>query len=95
LWIRAAVLFRGDGEVERLESSAPIVGMTKNWNCSVDEVDLKPGNVLVMFTDGVTEARNPAADEFGYGRLVQIIRACFSLKPASLGDCDSGGASFF
>jgi serine phosphatase RsbU (regulator of sigma subunit) len=43
-------------------------------------VDLKPGNVLVMFTDGVTEAKNPAADEFGYHRL--IIRNCFSLKPA-------------
>jgi len=54
------VLFRGNGEVERLGSTAPAVGMIKNWNCSVDEVDLKPGNLLVMFTDGVTEAKNPA-----------------------------------
>ena len=80
------VLFRGDGEVERLGSTAPVVGMIKNWNCSVDEVDLKPGNLLVMVTDGATEAKNAAADDFGYDRLIQIIRNCFSLKPASLAE---------
>ena len=80
------VLFRDDGEVERLGSTAPVVGMLKNWNSTVDEVALRPGDVLVMFTDGVTEAKNPAADDFGYDRLVRTIRNCFSLKPASLAE---------
>jgi sigma-B regulation protein RsbU (phosphoserine phosphatase) len=80
------VLFRGDGEVERLGSTAPVIGMLKNWTGTVDEVALRPGDVLVMFTDGVIEAKNPAGDDFGYGRLIQIIRTRFSLKPASLAE---------
>ena len=80
------VLFRDDGEVKRLESTAPVVGMLENWDGIVDEVALKPGNVLVMFTDGVTEAKNPAADDFGYDRLIQTIKNCFSLKPACVAE---------
>jgi sigma-B regulation protein RsbU (phosphoserine phosphatase) len=80
------VLFRGDGEVEKFGSTAPVVGELKNWNCTADVVDLKPGHVLVMFSDGVTEAKNPAADDFGYDRLIQVVRNCFSLKPAALAE---------
>jgi len=80
------LLFRGDGEVERLGCTAPVVGVLKDWNCTVDEVDLRPGSVLVMFTDGVVEAKNPAADDFGYERLIQIIRKCFALEPASVAE---------
>jgi len=73
-------------EKDRFRSTAPVVGMLKNWNSTVDEVALRPGDVLVMFTDGVTEAKNPAADDFGYDRLVRTIRNCFFLKPASLAE---------
>ena len=80
------VLFRDHGDIERLESTAPVVGMLENWDGTVNEVALRPGDVLVMFTDGVTEAKNPAADDFGCGRLIQTIRNSFSFKPASLAE---------
>jgi sigma-B regulation protein RsbU (phosphoserine phosphatase) len=75
------LLFSYDGEVERLGPTSPVIGVFNNWNDTVDEVTLKPGNVLVMFTDGVIEARNPAGD-FGYDRLIHTIKNCFSLRPA-------------
>jgi serine phosphatase RsbU (regulator of sigma subunit) len=80
------VLFRDNGDVERLGSTAPVIGILKNWSSAVDEVGLRPGDVLVMFTDGVTEAKNPAADDFGCDRLIQIIRNSFSFKAASLAE---------
>src|ERR1700676_2937565 len=80
------VLFRDDGEVKRLESTAPVVGMLENWDGIVDEVALRPGDVLVMFTDGVIEAKNTAADDFGSDRLIQVVRNRFYLKPAYLAE---------
>jgi len=80
------VLFRDNDDVERLGSTAPVIGILKNWSSAVDEVGLRPGDVLVMFTDGVTEAKNPAADDFGCDRLIQIIRNSFSFKAASLAE---------
>ena len=76
------LLFSDDGEVERLGPTAPVIGVFDNWNGTVDEVTLKPGNVLAMFTDGVLEAKNPSAGDFGYDRLIHTIKNCFSLRPA-------------
>jgi serine phosphatase RsbU (regulator of sigma subunit) len=82
----APLLFRDDSQVERLESTAPLIGMLKNWDGAVQEVALKPGNVLVMFTDGVIEAKNSAADDFGRDHLIQIVRNRVFLRPASLAE---------
>ena len=60
--------------------------MLKNWDGAVEEVALRPGNVLVMFTDGVIEAKNTAADDFGSDRLIQVVRNRFYLKPAYLAE---------
>jgi sigma-B regulation protein RsbU (phosphoserine phosphatase) len=80
------ILFREDGQVARLGSTAPVVGMLENWNATVDEVALGPGDVLVIFTDGVIEAKNTAADDFGSDRLIQIVRNGFYLKPVYLAE---------
>jgi len=41
---------------------------------TLDGVDLQPGDVLVAFTDGVTEAMNASDEEFGEERLKEILR---------------------
>lgn len=38
-----------------------------------EHIDLTPGDVFVLYTDGVVESRNPAGDEFGYDRLMETI----------------------
>ena len=43
--------------------------------CSVEEVNLHPGDVLVICTDGVTEAPNLQGEEYGEDRLARLIQA--------------------
>jgi len=52
-----------------------VLGLFTNWNCTVKKVSVGPGDVLVIYTDGVTEAPDQAGEEFGELRLVDIVRA--------------------
>ena len=52
--------------------------------CISSEVQLTPGDFLVLYTDGVTEATNPEGDEFGESRLIQSLLAHRDRPVASL-----------
>src|SRR5260221_8826721 len=69
------LLLRANGDVERLGATATVLGLFTNWNCEVKKVSVGPGDVLVIYTDGVTEAPDQAGEEFGESRLVEIVRA--------------------
>ena len=71
----APVLIRANGEVERLEASGAVLGVFPEWTFQQSETRLNPGDRLVLFTDGITEAANARDDEFGEERLVELIRA--------------------
>lgn len=51
-----------------------IIGMFPSASYDESVVDLQAGDVLMAFTDGVTEALNPAEEEFGEQRLKQLLR---------------------
>ena len=68
------VLLRGSGTVERLAVTAPVVGLFQPWRCEVSEVALAPGDLLVAFTDGVSEATSAGDEEFGEERLISLLR---------------------
>jgi phosphoserine phosphatase RsbU/P len=63
------------GEIERLGATATVLGLFTKWNCEVKKVSLGPGDVLVIYTDGITEAPNQAGEEFGESRLLEIVRS--------------------
>jgi serine phosphatase RsbU (regulator of sigma subunit) len=67
------LLFRHDGAVEKLDSTATIMGIFEEWNCSVSECQLFSGDTLVLYTDGVTESFNEAGEDFGEQRLIETI----------------------
>ena len=69
------LLRRANGEIERLEATATVLGLFTNWNCEVKTVLFGPGDTLVIYTDGVTEAPNQAGEEFSESRLRQILCA--------------------
>jgi phosphoserine phosphatase RsbU/P len=76
------MLVRANGEVESLEATATVLGLFEQWDCTVAERQLGPGDVLVIYTDGISEAsEGDDAEEFGEERLVAGIRAQHS-KPA-------------
>jgi serine phosphatase RsbU (regulator of sigma subunit) len=70
----AALLLRSDDRVERLDSTATVLGLFKEWDCSVGETTLHAGDTLALYTDGVTEACDSAGEEFGEQRLVDCLR---------------------
>jgi sigma-B regulation protein RsbU (phosphoserine phosphatase) len=61
--------------VVRLQPTCTVLGLFERWECSVAEVQLAPGDTLVLYTDGVTEAASEVGEEFGEERLIEILRA--------------------
>jgi catechol 2,3-dioxygenase-like lactoylglutathione lyase family enzyme len=69
-----ALILRSDGGVERLESTSTVLGLFDDWDCSIGEHNLYPGDTLAVYTDGITESFNDAGEEFGEGRLIEALR---------------------
>lgn len=67
-------LLRADGREERLKSGGPVVGLLEEVAFEAGEVVLRPGDLLVTVTDGVTEAMTPAGEEFGDARALATLR---------------------
>lgn len=68
------LLLRHDDTLERLNSTATVLGLFKEWDCSVEERQLCSGDVLALYTDGITESFNDAGEEFGEQRLIAALR---------------------
>jgi phosphoserine phosphatase RsbU/P len=71
----APLLLRSTGEVERLGPTATMLGAFANWTCTEAETELRFGDNLVVYSDGVTEAGMEAGEEFGEERLLTAMRA--------------------
>jgi serine phosphatase RsbU (regulator of sigma subunit)/catechol 2,3-dioxygenase-like lactoylglutathione lyase family enzyme len=69
----SAVLLRRNNQFERLDSTATVVGLFKEWTCPVKDVELLPGDVLALYTDGATEAFDHSGAEFGESRLMEAL----------------------
>jgi putative ABC transport system permease protein len=59
--------------IEELATGGMIIGMFPSASYEESVIDLHPGDVLMAFTDGVTEALNPAEEEFGEERLKELL----------------------
>jgi serine phosphatase RsbU (regulator of sigma subunit) len=80
----APLLFRANGSLERLTSTSTVIGLFPEWECVTRRITLAPGDLLVIYTDGVTEATDAAGEEFSEARLVETVRASLTLPPARL-----------
>ncbi len=74
----------GDGRVGRLGPTSTVLGLFREFECSVGECLLQPGDLLALYTDGVTEAFDEAGDEFGEGRLLDALRRHRDRPPEAL-----------
>jgi serine phosphatase RsbU (regulator of sigma subunit) len=80
-----ALLFRAStGTLMRLNSSCPPLGLSPEEICELASADLCPGDVVVFYTDGVTEAENRLEEEFGMERLSATVRSGSSLSAEDL-----------
>jgi len=67
------LLLRSDDSLERLESTATVLGVFKKWDCDISETQISAGDVLALYTDGITESFNEAGEEFAEERLVTAL----------------------
>jgi sigma-B regulation protein RsbU (phosphoserine phosphatase) len=69
------ILRRRDGSSIRLPEGGVALGIFPEWRYEAGEAELAPGDRLVLFTDGVTEAMSPQGEEFGEERLLALLNA--------------------
>jgi PAS domain S-box-containing protein len=80
----APLLLRPDGPVEEVGCPGRVLGVFDDAELGDSSLRLMPGEALVLYTDGVTEARSPDGDFFGEERLHDLLRSCSGLDAASL-----------
>jgi serine phosphatase RsbU (regulator of sigma subunit)/predicted enzyme related to lactoylglutathione lyase len=80
------LLLRHDGTTERLETASWVLGMFDEWTGHASEIPLAEGDVLGLYTDGVTEAANAHGEEFGEARLAAALNRPAVSRAAELLD---------
>jgi serine phosphatase RsbU (regulator of sigma subunit) len=89
-WVNAGgeppALRRRDGSIERLAPTGPVVGALPGMEFAARTLSLAPGDLLLAFTDGASEARSPAGKFYGEDSLVGLLEA----SPADAGALLSG-----
>jgi phosphoserine phosphatase RsbU/P len=81
--------------VRRLDCGGGILGVFDHWLYEQEEVELKSGDRLLMYTDGITESRSPAGEEFGEDRLINLILGLRGEDAAALADRTVDAATQF
>ncbi len=89
------LLFSGDGVIAELNPTGPVAGIVEFATFDIEEIALGPGQALVAFTDGVTEAVSADGRMFSRERLVGLLkpdRPAQDLLDAIVTDIDSFAA---
>jgi sigma-B regulation protein RsbU (phosphoserine phosphatase) len=80
------VLRREKGTIEYLTEGGVALGILQNHDYKEMVLGLNPGDLILFYTDGVTEAKNESGEEFGTQRLEQILLENHNLKAKQLQD---------
>ena len=82
----SALLLRSSNTLERLHSTCTVLGLFKDWTCSMAECHITAGDTLVLYTDGITESFDGTGEEFGEERLIAALHRHHELPPQALLD---------
>jgi hypothetical protein len=78
------VLVRRDGKVLRLDTGGALLGVFPDWKYEEAQIELAPGDRLLLFTDGVSEVQDGKGHDFGEGLLTDLLEANRELDAAEL-----------
>jgi len=70
-----APLLLHDERAVWLHPTTAVLGLFQDWQCSIAEVHFQPGDTLLLYTDGITEAPDAVGEEFGQERLLALLKA--------------------
>jgi serine phosphatase RsbU (regulator of sigma subunit) len=68
------LVLRKDGALEKLGSTGTVLGLFRDWECEIGERELACGDLVALYTDGITESFDGAGEEFGEDRLIDSLR---------------------
>ncbi|MGC9946109.1 MAG: GAF domain-containing SpoIIE family protein phosphatase [Bryobacteraceae bacterium] len=88
------IVLRGD-EVLRLEADGPVVGLLPRAQYGQSELVLAPGDILLAYTDGISEAMTVDDEEWGEERMIAAARACRGLAAGDMIDKMMAAADAF
>ena len=91
----AALVLHADGSLERLNSTCTVLGLFKDWDCSIEERPLSCGDMLALYTDGISESFDDLGHEFGEQRLIESLKRNREQAPQSLIDSVVGDVRRF
>ena len=77
------ILVRNDGSVDRLEPTGGVLGVHQAFTYEQHDLALSPGDLLVLYTDGITEAENARSEMFGEERLIKFVQTYQGDSPES------------
>ena len=78
------LLVHPDGSTSRLREGGTVLALVSDWHGQQGEIQLAPGDRLVLFTDGITEAADLEGAEFQEERLMDLVVAHRALRPAEI-----------
>lgn len=70
----SGLILRPDNTCQRLHSTGTLLGLFREWDCGISECEMQAGDMLALYTDGITEAYNDKGDEFGEDSLIDRLR---------------------
>jgi sigma-B regulation protein RsbU (phosphoserine phosphatase) len=74
------------GEILRVEVEGVPLGLLPDREYDEVVFPAQPGDLVVLFSDGVSDHMNPAGEEYGRGRLAKIVKRCCALSPRQIVD---------
>ena len=77
-------LFRQSGETIRLKTGGIVLSIFENFDYEEEIIDLYPNDLLVIYSDGITEAMNATLEQFGEQRLMEVLTEHKNLSAAGL-----------
>jgi serine phosphatase RsbU (regulator of sigma subunit) len=78
------LVVQSGGAVTRLSSTAPVLGLFSDWPCDTAELQLSPGDLFAIYSDGITEAVSRRDEEFGEDRLLDVITRTRDRSPGDI-----------
>ena len=78
------ILKNASGGVTQLDNGGAVLGVFPNWKYEDSVVQLAPGDRLVLFTDGITEAARTDGEQFGEEGLIQVVKRLADEPPSNL-----------
>jgi sigma-B regulation protein RsbU (phosphoserine phosphatase) len=77
----APIVYRSTGDITFLEKGGTVLGFVDNVDYQIGRTTIQPGDTILLFTDGVTEAMNREEEIFGDNSLVEFLRQHATVSP--------------